>query len=66
VSAAGRKFLAPPYYSQRAVFASLQTLFFILDLKLVVVAVLNVTQSLNNGYTSNYVYTCRKVVSLVV
>ena len=29
-SAAGRKFLAPPYYSQRAVFASLGTLFSLL------------------------------------
>ena len=28
-SAAGRRFLAPPYYSQRAVFASLWALFFI-------------------------------------
>ena len=28
-SAAGRKFLAPPYYSQRALFASLWALFFI-------------------------------------
>ena len=28
-SAAGQNFLAPPYYSQRAVFASLRALFFI-------------------------------------
>ena len=31
-SAAGRKFLSPPYYSQRAVFASLRTLFSLLVL----------------------------------
>ena len=31
-SASGRKYLAPPYYSQRAVFASLRALFFIIAL----------------------------------
>ena len=42
-SAAGRKFLAPPYYSQRAVFASLWALFnFIVFLHLILFAIVSV------------------------
>ena len=58
-SAAGRKFLAPPYYSQRAVFASLRALFFIFGLCL-----LNVRTCGSFGWTTERVCTVLEMWSV--
>jgi len=65
-SVAGRKCLAPPYYSQRAVFAALWALVFILFVCMSICAYFKIIISLPNFFSCVFEHVCSVCCSVVL